>query len=264
MVESQRSREEKPVLLEVANGIAIVTLNRPAALNTLSSAMIEGLLEAFSAVNDDDGVQVIIVTGRGKAFCAGVDLKSLQDNGSLVGSANLGPEAQIVKCLAECKKPIVAAINGAAVTGGFELALACDFLYASQPARFADTHALVGLLPGWGLSQKLPRLVGVNRARELSFTGRFLSADQALEWGLVNAVATDDELIPSVIRIADQICSTNKNALYGIKRLYNDGWQMPLGDALRMEGQRAGVFNASVSFSDMPSKLAKLQARSKS
>ena len=173
------SDREDLVLFEVKEGVALITLNRPAALNALSLAMTDAILEAFRQVNADDSIMAVVLTGRGKAFCAGVDLKELAGGNGMMSADNLGPETPIIRAMADCRKPLIGAINGFAVTGGFELALACDFLYAAEEAKFADTHARVGLLPGWGLSQKLPRLVGINRAREISFTGNYFSADDA-------------------------------------------------------------------------------------
>jgi enoyl-CoA hydratase len=165
----------EPVLLvEKRDGIATFTMNRPQALNALSRELRARLTRAFEEVRGDPEVGVVILTGAGdRAFSAGLDLKEL---GGETGAASDAGEAaaggdDIVGAMERCGAPIIGAINGFAITGGFELALACDVLIASTAARFADTHARVGIMPGWGLSQKLSRLIGIYRAKELSLTG---------------------------------------------------------------------------------------------
>lgn len=250
------------VQVDINDQVALVTLNRPEAYNALSRAMTRGIIEAFAALSADEGARAIVLTGAGKAFTAGVDLKELGgDGGAAMSADNLGTGAPLVRALAECEKPIIGAINGFAVTGGFELALACDYLYAARSARFADTHARVGLIPGWGLSQKLPRLVGINRAREISFTGNYFSAEQALEWGLVNAVCEDGELVERALASARDLAGTQPEALRRIRAMMNEGWEMPLGEALAMEGERAGAYNSSIDFAAMEQRLAELRAR---
>ena len=177
-------------------------------------------------------------------------------------SSSLAASAWL-RAFSECRKPVIGAVNGFAVTGGFELALACDFLYASENAKFADTHARVGLLPGWGLSQKLPRLVGINRAREISFSGNYFSAREALEWGLVNSVYPQNELLEASLDIAHQISTCLPDALYRIKAMMNEGWEMTLGDGLAAEGRASGAYNPGVDFGVMKERLAQLQQRSR-
>ncbi|GAB3288511.1 enoyl-CoA hydratase [Parahaliea aestuarii] len=250
------------VLVEVNDKVALVTLNRPEAYNALSRGMTAAIIDAFRALSANDGVRAIVLTGKGKAFTAGVDLKEMgADGGKSMSADNLGTDAPLVRALSDCSKPIIGAINGFAVTGGFELALACDYLYAAESARFADTHARVGLVPGWGLSQKLPRLVGINRAREISFTGNYFSARQAMDWGLVNCVCKDDELIETALASARDIADTQPEALRRIRDLMNEGWEMDLGSALEVEGERSGAYNSTISFAEMEQRLAELRAR---
>ena len=135
--------------------------------------------------------------------------------------------------------PIIGAVNGHAITGGFELALACDLLIASTEARFADTHARVGILPGWGLSQKLPRLIGVSRAKEISFTGNFIDAKTAEAWGLVNRVVPPDELVPAAQKLAAEMATCVPRVLREYKRLIDEGLRMPLKEALAYEHEAA-------------------------
>jgi enoyl-CoA hydratase len=132
-------------------------------------------------------------------------------------------------------KPVIGAINGFAITGGFEIALMCDFLIASPDARFADTHARVGVVPGWGLSQRLPRLIGINRAKELSLTGNYLDADTACAWGLVNKVVSADELLPACERLARDIVSTEPVTRAEIRRIMDEGWAATLDEGLAIE-----------------------------
>jgi enoyl-CoA hydratase len=251
------------LVLNKGEGIALIELNRPDQFNALTRALLDGLVEVFNALAVDAGIRAIVVTGRGRAFTAGVDLKELENTPELMGSEGLGPDAPLLRAFSDCPKPIIGAVNGFAVTGGLELALACDFLYAADTAKFADTHARVGLLPGWGLSQKLPRLVGINRAREISFSGNYFTAEQAMDWGLVNAVYPQNELLEAALDIAHQISTALPDALYRIKAMMNQGWEMTLGDGLLKEGQVSSDYNSKVEFSAMKERLAQLQQRSR-
>jgi enoyl-CoA hydratase len=141
----------------------------------------------------------------------------------------------MIAALRACPVPVLGAVNGFAITGGFELALACDFLIASSEARFADTHARVGIVPGWGLSQLLPRLIGIGRAKELSFTGNFLDADGALACGLVNRVVAPDALLPTARQLARDMLSCDRDTLRRIKRIYDEGFATTLDAGLRLE-----------------------------
>ncbi len=261
---TETAQSERELLLDIDEGVATITLNRPEALNALTVEMMIEMAQLFQQLDEDSAVRCIIVTGAGKAFSAGVDLKSLAA-GSTMFQHDRGkaPGPNLMRVMADCDKPIIAAVNGFAVTGGFELALACDFIYASNRAKFADTHARVGLLPEWALSQKLPRLVGINRAREISFTGNYFSAEQGEAWGLVNRVLEPEELLPAALETARQIAETQPEALRGIKRLMNDGWNASLGEGLGMENTRSAPFNAAVDLSQMEERLAQLRARKK-
>ena len=191
---------EPVILVEKSGAVATVTLNRPTAMNALSRELRTAIAETFNALEADKNIRVAILTGAGKAFCAGLDLKEL---GSGTGGINTAiSDKDPVTSIGQFSGPIIGAINGVAITGGFELALACDVLICSENARFADTHARVGILPGWGLSQKLSRAIGIYRAKELSLTGNFLSAQQAADWGLVNRVVPADELLPTACKIS--------------------------------------------------------------
>jgi enoyl-CoA hydratase len=228
----------EPILLVERNdGIATLTLNRPAAMNALSRELRSTIAAAFREIAADPGIGAVIVTGRGRAFCAGLDLKELggETDGGSPGA--LLEETDMVAALRACAVPVIGAVNGFAITGGFELALACDLLIASPLARFADTHARVGIVPGWGLSQLLPRLIGIGRAKELSFTGNFLDAEQALAWGLVNRIVAPEDLVPTCRALARDMLSCDRATLLAVKRVYDEGYRGTLGDGLRIEGR---------------------------
>jgi enoyl-CoA hydratase len=193
------------ITIDKEDGVAVLTLNRPEAMNALSKALRRALYDGLKALEADPEVRVIILTGAGdRAFTAGLDLKELgSDPGGMSAANAASADANPVKAIETCSKPVIGAINGVAITGGFEVALACDILIASERARFADTHARVGILPGWGLSQKLSRLIGVYRAKELSLIGNFIDAKTAEAWGLVNRVVAHEDLLPQARRRAD-------------------------------------------------------------
>jgi enoyl-CoA hydratase len=224
------------VLLEKCDGYAIVSLNRPDEMNALSRELRADFVEAFAECSADDNIRVVILTGKGKAFCAGFDLKELSTSDSDVSQE---ADNTIARAMEAFTGPIIGAINGHAITGGFEMALACDIRIASENARFADTHARVGLLPGWGLSQKLPRLIGLSRAKEISFTGSPVPAQQAYEWGLVNHVVPADELLPRAIQMAEAMCACVPQILKQYKSLIEEGYAMPFKEALAWEEEQA-------------------------
>jgi enoyl-CoA hydratase len=223
---------ESLVLTERRDGVTILTLNRPEALNALSSGLRAALATALGELAADDDTGVIILTGAGRAFTVGLDLKEL---GGEVAPEQTSASIDLGRAMAAVQKPIIGAINGFAITGGFELALMCDFLIASPTARFADTHARVGVVPGWGLSQRLPRLIGINRAKELSLTGNYLDAEQALAWGLVNRVVPADELLSVAVSLARDILSTEPTTRSEILRIMDAGWGTTLDQGLQIE-----------------------------
>ena len=237
---------ENVILVEKKGAVALVTLNRPEARNALSRALREAICETFDTLAEDDSIRAVVLTGSGdKAFTAGVDLKEAGQTGFALGAD--GGNIDMAKSLGNYPWPIIGAINGYAITGGFELALMCDVLLASTNARFADTHAHVGIVPGWGLSQKLCRLIGISRAKELSFTGNFLDAETAERWGLVNRVYQPEELVPAALQMAEDMTKTQPVLLKKYKALIDDGYAMPFGDALKEEIRRSAEHAESVS-----------------
>ena len=254
------------LLVEEADGIATLTLNRPEARNALSRELRKKLTAAFDAVAANDRVGVVILTGAGKAFSAGLDLKELGGEAAPIDDAALSGTivaGGIVEAMARCPKPIIGAVNGVAVTGGFEVALACDVLVASREARFADTHARVGILPGWGLSAKLPRLVGIHRAKALSLTGNFLAAEDALAWGLVSKVVEPEELLPTARRLAHDVLSCDVPTVIAYKKLIDDAFAVPFADALRLERQASLEHSKHVSPADVAARRKAIQERGK-
>ncbi|MCP4752609.1 MAG: enoyl-CoA hydratase [Proteobacteria bacterium] len=226
------------VILEKRERIATLTMNRPHAMNALSKELADSLQQAFEDINNDDGIAVAILTGAGQAFCGGLDLKELAAMEQSLTASEMG--ASLGKFFMEMKKfqrPIIGAINGPAVTGGFELALGCDILIASTGASFADTHARVGFVPGGGMSQVLPRIIGTSRAKELSFTGNFIHAEQAEAWGLVNRVVEPDELLPVCRALAKDMLPCDPYVVGEYKRLINQGIATTLSEGMKLESE---------------------------
>jgi enoyl-CoA hydratase len=226
------------VLTDVADYVATVTLNRPERRNALSGDLITQLRATLARLDEQTDVRVIILTGADPAFCAGLDLTELSQPGRPLRGMGSG---QVVPDLA---KPLIGAVNGVAVTGGLELALACDFLVASERARFADTHARIGIQPGWGLTVALPEAVGTRRAREMSATGNFVSAQTALQWGLVNHVVPHDELLDFTGKLAADCASSDQSALRTIFATYDAGILETRRDALQLERQANARWHA--------------------
>ena len=211
------------VVYEVSERIATITLNRPEARNALSSEVLRLLPQRMREADADAEVDVVILTGSDPAFCAGLDLKELGSTGGNLGAtgADGRPNRDGVRGpFPAMTKPVIGAVNGVAITGGFELALNCDFLVASELAKFGDTHSRVGVMPGWGLTVLLPQAIGVRRAREMSFTGNFMDAEEALRCGLVNRVVAHDDLLPVARSIAADIVGNDQAGVRQIRATY--------------------------------------------
>ncbi|HEX2213803.1 MAG TPA: enoyl-CoA hydratase, partial [Mycobacterium sp.] len=200
------------LLIDTQDRVRTLTLNRPQARNALSAELRKRFYAALGDAQAGDDVDVVIVTGADPVFCAGLDLKELGDTTELPDISPKWPPMT---------KPVIGAINGAAVTGGLEIALYCDILIASEHARFADTHARVGLLPTWGLSVRLPQKVGIGMARRMSLTGDYLSAEEALRTGLVTQVVPHDELLSTARQIAASIVGNNQRAVQALLASYH-------------------------------------------
>ena len=245
-------------------GYALLTLNRPDALSALSRALMTELAQTIDRLEADPAVRVLIVTGAGKAFCAGLDLKELGSGRASVGGRDGAVTANDpVTSLQRFSGPVIGAINGAAVTGGFELALACDVLLASPQARFADTHARVGIAPGWGLSQKLSRAIGIYRAREVSLTGNWVSAEQAAAWGFVNRVVPAEGLLDAARTLARDMLSCVPEMLVRYKAIIEDGFALPFGEGMALEKARSSEFNAKVGAAAVEARREAVRARNR-
>jgi enoyl-CoA hydratase len=254
------------IAIDKKDGIAVVTLNRPEAMNALSKALRSELCRVMTDLNEDDAIRAVVLTGAGsRAFTAGLDLKELGSEAGALGAANAeAAEENPVKAIEVCRKPVIGAINGVAITGGFEVALACDILIASTNARFADTHARIGIMPGWGLSQKLSRLIGLSRAKEMSLSGNFIDAKTAEGWGLVNRVVAPEELLPVARRLASDIASADATMVTAYKKLIDEGFAKSFGDGMTHEHSVSSTFNSTVTPEDVEARRLAVQARGRS
>ncbi|KAA0112196.1 enoyl-CoA hydratase [Mycolicibacterium sp. P1-5] len=243
------------LLIETTDRIRTVTLNRPNSRNALSTALRSRFFGALREADADESVDVIIVTGADPVFCAGLDLKEFGDTTDLPDISPKWPPMT---------KPVIGAINGAAVTGGLELALYCDILIASEHARFADTHARVGLLPTWGLSVRLPQKVGVGLARRMSLTGDYLSAEDALRAGLVTQVVAHDELLPTARAVAASIVGNNQKAVRALLASYHRIDEDQTGSGLWIEAMSAKKWMAATSGDDIAASRAGVIERGRS
>lgn len=217
------------LLVQRRDEIAVVELNRPERRNALTATLMVALAETMASLDADESVGAIVLTGSDPAFCAGLDLTQLSGDAQNLRIDEAGrPWARLAT-------PVIGAINGAAVTGGLELVLHCDFAIASDRARFADTHARVGVMPGWGLSMLLPQAVGLRRAKQMSLTGNYVTAEQAADWGLVNAVVAHEDLRESALGLARDVCSVDRRAASTLLTLYDDNAADQIASGLRRE-----------------------------
>lgn len=241
------------VAYEVDNGIATIALNRPEAMNAISPQMLEDLHAAFDEATALKSVGVIVLTGIGRAFSAGVDLKALGDR-SLdkggVGPVLDDPARGLIDKIMTIPKVVIAKVNGFCFTGALEIALGCDLFYVAEEAKLGDTHAKWGLRPTWGMSQRLPRAVGLRKAMELSYTADTFTGKDAAEMGMANAAVPLAELDEYVRSIAERILANSAESLAAYKELYNDGMATTLKEGLDIE--RSRVYDIS----DTSSRLA--------
>jgi len=239
-------------------GYATIVFNRPDKLNTLSIALRRELLRAVQELEADPAIHVLILTGSGRAFTAGLDL----DEWSVAPAAGAW-EHDAVAALAHFSGPVIGAINGLAITGGVEIALACDLLIASSDARFADTHVKVGLLPGWGGSVRMQQRIGPHRAKELALTGRFFSADEALAWGFVNRVVAAAELRAEAQALARQMLANDRAGLIAYKKLLNDEAGLTLAEAFALERTVSQAANVGVTRAEIDARLDRLRRQNR-
>lgn len=230
---------ENEIIFEMENNIALITLNRPERRNSINSALLAGLYDSIEQVAKRDDIKAAIITGNGKSFCSGIDL-------SVIGKENIfdprGDGVDMPEIFAKCEKPIIGAINGHTITGGFEIALNCDFLIGSELAMFADTHGKVGIHPGWGMTQLLQEAVGRRMAMQMSMTCQFIDAQQALRIGLLNEVVPHEKLMARAKEIASFICANNFDMLMTVKKLIEYRKNATLAEAYKHEGEEFGKF----------------------
>jgi enoyl-CoA hydratase len=235
-----RGASNGPVITsEVDGAVALVTLDRPASRNALTAAMIRSLAETLVGYDDDSSVRAIVLTGRDPAFCAGLDLADLAKSEGQLAKARTLASTIGGELIPTTTKPMVGAVNGPTVTGGLEVALACDFLIASERATFADTHARVGVMPGAGMTIRLPQAVGMSRARQMSLTGNFVDASTALSWGLVNEVVAHDTVVERAVELAGAIAESDPSAITELRSMYDTFAGRSGPDALAEEARRS-------------------------
>src|SRR3984957_710919 len=217
--------------------VTLVTLNRPAAANAMNTQLGAELMALFEALNLDAGLtRCVVLTGAGdRAFCAGADLKERKDMTDEAWVQQHLIYERMARAILACPIPIIAAVNGAAFGGGCEIALACDFIYAAKHARFALTEVTLGIMPGAGGTQNLPRAVGERRAKEVILTGKPFTAAEAHQWGLVNPVLAGHELVPASVETADAIALNAPISVRQAKQAISRGLNMSLWDGLALE-----------------------------
>ena len=221
------------VIVDDAAGVRVLTLNRPEARNALDGALISALYQALVAADAEPGVGAVVLTGTDPAFCAGIDLKEAARDGE--AHFDKHRTEPCIPQVARMATPVIGAINGATFTGGLELALGCDFLIASERAVFADTHARVGILPGGGLTARLPPLVGPGWARRMSYAGEVIDAEQALRIGLVTEVVAHDCLLDRAVEVAAMVAEVPAETMRALKGVYVSGSAGTIGAALAAE-----------------------------
>lgn len=235
------------VEVDVADHVGTVTLNRPEARNALSGEVTSLLGAAIADLDARDDVGAIILTGADPAFCAGFDLRALSTELRSVQQDRQRSTLKHLGLMPVHDTPVIGAINGAAVTGGLELAMGCDFLIASERARFADTHARVGAMPGGGMTIRLPQLISIDRARWMTFTGNFIDAETACQWGLVVEVVPHESLMDRAREIASTIAAIPAENIREVRRMYDE-----IGT---MSGKEAWVAEARASRQWMESRF---------
>ncbi len=235
--------------------VRTLTLHRPDALNALTPALLSELADALAEAASDASVRVVVLTGSGRAFSAGVDLKALQgtsvDGGNVSGGLN-GPARRCTELLSTMPKVTIARVHGFCFTGALELALACDLMVVAEEAKLGDTHAKWGLRPTWGMSARLVRAVGTVRARELSYTARTFTGRDAYDYGMASHCVPLDQIDATVAEVAASVVANSPEALNAYKDLYRNGQDQGMTDALQFEfdtqypmsgaGERLGSF----------------------
>lgn len=255
--------ESDCVLLSCDDGIATITLNRPLQHNALSRELRTRFTKILNFLADNASTKIIIITGSGtKAFSVGADLKEFEQ--SPLTADEVGYDCGIMQAFAKLNKPTIAAVNGFAVTGGFEIAVNCDIIVGSTNAKFSDTHARVGIVPALGLSQLLPLIVGPVRAKYLSFTGNYIDAQTAKSWGLLLDVVEPNELLPYCLRLANEIKSCDTPILYDVKKAINAGLINGIAEGFKVEASLAKTSTKTLDMASFSERTRNLFDRGKS
>jgi enoyl-CoA hydratase len=225
------------LIYEVKEGIAYVTVNRPKSLNALSNDVLDELYAAFTAVNNDPEVQIAILTGEGKAFVAGADISEMVNLTTLEGRAMMIKGQNVMNLIENIDKPVIGAINGFALGGGCELAMACDMRIASEKAKFGQPEVNLGIIPGFGGTQRLPRLVGKGMGKYLIMTAEMIDAQEAYRIGLVEKVVPAEELLGAAEKVAKTIMTKAPIAIRAAKLAVNNGISLDVRTGVAFEGE---------------------------
>ncbi|MBW2512961.1 MAG: enoyl-CoA hydratase/isomerase family protein [Deltaproteobacteria bacterium] len=224
------------IILDLESALATITFNRPKAMNALNNALIEEFSMALDAVASNEDIRVLILTGAGdRSFVAGADINELATFNPLEAKLFSKKGHQALHKLQSLSIPVIAAVNGFALGGGSEIALACDFIYASTNAKFGLPEITLGIIPGFGGTQRLPRLIGKNLAKELIFSGKMISAEEAKQMGIVNQIHEAESLMEAVQKTARMIAAKGKISLRAAKEVINRGMDVDLRTGCHME-----------------------------
>lgn len=224
------------ILFSIEGAVATITINRPQALNALNDKVLSELKKAFHDIQKNAELRAVIITGSGeKAFVAGADIVAMQNMSVVEATTFVQNGHRTMSAIENCSIPVIAAVNGFALGGGLELALSCDFIYASKNAKLGLPEVNLGIFPGFGGTQRLPRLIGRNKAKELIYTAKMLSAEDAFNWGIVNKVTEAADLMTEVKKSVDQMLKKGPIALAQVKRVINEGSDLPLNSGLAVE-----------------------------
>ncbi|NLY10048.1 MAG: hypothetical protein GXZ11_09230 [Tissierellia bacterium] len=229
------------LLLKVENGIGILSVNRPKVLNALDSQVLKEISMAMDEIAQDDSIRVLVITGEGKSFVAGADIEEMSVLNAVEGAVFGEVGMTAMRKVELLPKPVIAAVNGFALGGGCELALACDIRIASSKAKFGQPEVGLGITPGFSGTQRLPRVVGAAKAKELIFTGEIIDAKKALEIGLVNDVVEPEELMDKVLELAGKIAKNSKSAVSMAKEAINRGIETDIETGINIEKNLFGL-----------------------
>jgi enoyl-CoA hydratase len=241
------------IIYEAAGGIGKIIFNRPQAMNALTPAMLKELKSAVLEAGRDADVKVIVLTGAGRAFCAGVDLKAMGDQtlvNGMVGDFLDVPARELIDAIRSVPRAVIGLVNGFCFTGGLEIMLACDIVIASEDAKIGDTHAKWGLRPTWGMSARLPRRVGYLKAKEISFTAEAITGKEAERIGLINMAVPADKLEEALQSMAKKIMANSAQSIAAYKQLYNTNESLALDKSLELE------FNSDFEITDSLDRLS--------